>query len=291
MGIIVLPNLTIFVYHCPQMSISIFDYDDYRNFLRDSLEEKARRNPAFSLRAFARDTGLSPSHLSRALSGQKKLSSSSARLVSEGLGLGVRESEHMQTLIELEKAARNQYDNRLLKNLTRHNRRRAKILALETFQAIANWYHFAILALTNTRGFQSNPGWIARRLGIKPLDASFAIDRLLELKLLTQENGNYVAADGAQVSTTDDFRSAAIQENHRQHLEIAAQALKDIDVELREFNNITLAMNLSDIPKAKQKIREFVDRFNREMDRDQGQELFQMNVQFYQVSQQEKGQS
>ena len=279
------------------MQPSIYDYDDYRAFLRACLEEKARKNPAFSLRAFARDTGLSPSHLSRALSGQKKLSGSSAHLISANLELNSKESSYFQTLIELEKSKSfdkdggSQNGTRLLKNLGREHKGKVKVLSLEMFQAVAHWYHFAILALTNTKGFQSNAGWIAQRLGIKALDARFAVDRLLDLGLLKEKNGAWTAENDAKLSTTDDFRSAAIQENHRQHLQLADKALENFPVELREFNNITLSMNLGDLPKAKKRIREFVEKFNEEMERNRGDEIFQLNVQFYPLSQQEKGQS
>jgi uncharacterized protein (TIGR02147 family) len=271
--------------------ISILQYDDYRSYLRDSLEDKARKNPAFSLRAFARSTGLSPSHLSRTLSGQKSLSASSAQLISSSLGLSARDTAHLLTLVELEKASLGMNEGRILNRIAKQRRGQPRILSIDTFQAVSQWYHFAILALTNTRGFQSSASWIAQRLSIKTLDARFAVDRLLNLGLLKEKNGTWLAVDGAQITTTDDFRSAAIQENHRQHLELAASALGEIDPALREFNNLTLSMNLSDVPRAKKKIREFVDKFNEDMERNRGQELFQLNVQLYPLTQSEKGQA
>jgi len=42
---------------------------DYRKILRDELETRFQRNRHYSLRAFARDLGVTPARLSDALSG------------------------------------------------------------------------------------------------------------------------------------------------------------------------------------------------------------------------------
>ena len=267
-------------YLTASVQTSIYNFTDYRSYLRAAIEEKVRKNPAFSLRAFARDAGLSPSHISRALSGQKRLSASAAHLISQSLVLNAREVAYFQTLIELEKSKDSvkgqgfQNEKRLLKSLAQQQRGRVKILSLEVFQAISNWYHFAIVALAGTKNFQSNSNWVAQRLGIKALDARFAVDRLIQLGLLEEKNGVWTVVDNGAISTTDDFKSAAIQENHRQHLGLAEKALDSVPVELREFNNLSLVMNHGDIPKAKKKIRAFVEEFNSEMDRARGGRSF-----------------
>jgi uncharacterized protein (TIGR02147 family) len=279
------------------MQTSIYNYSDYRSYLRAAIEEKVRKNPSFSLRAFARDADLSPSHISRALSGQKKLSVSAAQSISGSLGLNSRELEYFRTLVELEKSKgqdaelNHQNKKRILKSLALQQRGRMKVLSLEVFQVIANWYHFAILSLVATKNFQSSSGFVAQRLGIKALDARFAVERLIQLGLLEEKNGVWTVVDNGAITTTDDFKSAAIQENLRQQLGLAEKALDNIPVELREFNNISVVMNQSDIPKAKKKIRAFIEDFNSEMERNRGEEVFQLNVQFYPLSQREKGQS
>lgn len=274
------------------MATSIFDYNDYRAFLRASLEEKTRKNPSFSLRAFARSAGVSPSHLSRSLRGQKTLSVSSGRMIALGLGLTSREASRLQSLIELERATKRDVDPKLLAKIaaqTGASKNRSKLVSLEVFQLISHWYHFAILNLAGTRGFQSSATWIAQRLGLRSLEAKIAVERLLELGLLEDRGGKWTAANGGQLSTTDGVKSAAIRENHRQHLEKAAVALEEIPIELREFHNLSLVMNLKDLGKAKQAIRDFVEEFNREQERENGEEVFQLNIQFYPLTKIQKG--
>jgi uncharacterized protein (TIGR02147 family) len=273
------------------MNESVFEFDDYRAFLRTSLKAMAQKNPVNSLRSFARKTSISPSHLSRALSGKKKLSASSVHLISESLGLSANETNHLLALVELEKAKEGDKRNRIIRILKKQARGKTKTVSLETFQVVADWYHFAILALTNTRGFQSRTDWISRRLGLGVWDARIAIERMLKLGLLIETKNGWKAVNEAEISTTDDLQSSAIQENHRQHLKLAEKALLAYAPELREFNNLTLSMNLRDLPKAKKKIRDFVSQFNQDLERNEGDEVFQLNVQLLPLSLRKKGTS
>ena len=271
--------------------VSIFHFDEYRKYLRAVLDEKTRRNPSFSLRAFARAAKVSASHLSRTLNGESKLSATSARQIALALNSSAEEADHFLGLIELEQAADDVDRRRILKRLSRNQPSRAKVLSIEHFRLIAEWYHFAILNLPNLRGFRSDISWVAKRLGIRPIEARLAVERLLMLGLMHKTPKGLKAAEEVDLQTTDDISSAAIQENHTQHLNLAQNALREVPIELREFNNLTLSMNLADVSRAKKALRDFIDKFNRDHESVPGQELFQLNVQFYLLSKSERGKS
>ncbi len=55
--------------------------------LNQELAEKKSRNPRYSVRAFSRDLGISQSHLTRILNGQRKLSSEQACRIALTLGM------------------------------------------------------------------------------------------------------------------------------------------------------------------------------------------------------------
>ncbi len=66
---------------------------DFRGMLRAELGRRQVKNPAYSMRAFARDLGLSASGLSEVLSGKHSLSLRRAVIVSQRLGLSGHESD------------------------------------------------------------------------------------------------------------------------------------------------------------------------------------------------------
>jgi uncharacterized protein (TIGR02147 family) len=59
---------------------------DYRLMMQQEHEERKSRNPRYSRRAFARDAGLSPSHLTRVLAGKKSLSRAMGLSIATRLG-------------------------------------------------------------------------------------------------------------------------------------------------------------------------------------------------------------
>src|SRR4051812_21291279 len=63
---------------------------DPSRLLRTALEEKTRKNPAFSLRAFARASGISHTVLSLVLSGKRRMSRKAALQLAEYLELEPR---------------------------------------------------------------------------------------------------------------------------------------------------------------------------------------------------------
>lgn len=74
-------------------------------FLRGELQQRLEKNSAYSLRAFARDLGLTVSHLSMTLSGQKRISAHLAEKVAQRLKLDELRSEYLILTAELEFAA------------------------------------------------------------------------------------------------------------------------------------------------------------------------------------------
>jgi uncharacterized protein (TIGR02147 family) len=269
----------------PWPMTSILDYDNYRTYLKDVLEEKCKKNPAFSLRSFSLNIGMSPSHLSRVLSGGKRLSATMAQQISHRLQHSQAETAHFYLIVQLESAKDADLRHDILKQVSSQTAGLSRFLGLERFKVISDWQHFAILALTKMKAFKSDPDWIAGKLGMRRLEALSAIDRLVLVELLEKTpNGKLKPVEGTDISTSDDISSSAIKENHRQQMARADLALSQQPVELREFNNLAITMKPKDMAVAKKKIREFVEQFNREMDSSAGTELFQLNIQFFQSS-------
>jgi len=260
---------------------SILDYSDYRVYLRAELEHGLRGNSAYSLRAFSKRCRMSPSYLSRILNGQRGLSAMHAGQLAQGLGLNPEERGHLLSMIASPKGTED--------NSPGSKSRASKIIEMETFQAIAEWHHFAILSLTKTRQFRAEPNWIAARLGINPASVKIALERLIQLGFLRKEGVRWMATDGAHIETPPDVASAAVRENHRQHLQLAARSLDDVDVSLREFANTSISMQLRDLPAAKKRLRAFLDRFVNEFEREDGEEVMQLNLQLHPLSKVKKG--
>jgi uncharacterized protein (TIGR02147 family) len=209
------------------------------------FEEIRSRNSSFSLRAFAKNLGLSPASLSQILSGKRPLTLTTAKKICDSLALSP--SEEQQVLLSLLSASGKDPEN---------GQSSIAMLEVDRFKIISDWYHFAILSLTEIPKSRPDPKWVAKRLGISATNAEDAILRLKRLGLL-EIQGNSWHQCSQPLSVSSPVPSSAIRKYHHQILEKASQSLDVDPVEKREFGAMTLAINPKKLPLAKAMIREF----------------------------------
>jgi hypothetical protein len=76
-----------------------YDFKDFKSFIKAVLHSRRLRNPRHSLRAFARDIGISNSRLSHVLSSDEGISIKSAQRIAKGLQLNRAETEYFVNLV------------------------------------------------------------------------------------------------------------------------------------------------------------------------------------------------
>lgn len=232
-------------------------YKDYREFLKDELEHRTISNSKYSLRAFARDLGLSPQVVSLVLNGKKGISAEVSLKIANRLGLSVEESSYLCDLVELSNVKSNELKEVLNFRLSRYTpNRKFRTVPEDNFKLIANWYHYAILELTSTDNFQSDPAWISGRLGITLESTNEAIERLIRMGLLDVNDGKLTKVN-LNLTTTQDIPSEAIRKVTSQLLQKAENALNNHELSEREFGTMTMAINPEKLPVAREMIRKF----------------------------------
>lgn len=232
-------------------------YKDYREFLKDELEHRTISNSKYSMRAFARDLDLSPQVVSLVLNGKKGISAEVSLKIANRLGLTVEESSYLCDLVELSNVKSNELKEVLNYRLSKYTpNRKFRTVSEENFKLISNWYHYAILELTSTADFQSDPRWISSRLGITLECTNEAIDRLCKMGLLDIRDGKYSKVN-LNITTTQDMPSDAIRMATTQLLQKAEFALNHHEVSAREFGTMTMAITPEKLPVAREMIRKF----------------------------------
>lgn len=234
---------------------------DYRLLLREELEARCQKNARYSLRAFARDLGVSAPRLSHVLNGKHGLSRAAALQISERLGLNKEEQEYFCDLVDSQHA-RGNFKRMVAEKRLKGRKPQYQGLEVETFKIISDWYHFALLELTLTTSFKSEPSWIAKALGISVHEARLAIERLKKVEALEERSDGSLRATGAFIANASGVPSEAIRKFYRQFLEKATQSLTFQTVDEREFASLTLAVDDADIPRAKEFIRKLRDEFD-----------------------------
>lgn len=198
----------------------------FRTHLENELARRCRVNPNYSLRAFARSLGISPSYLSMAFNSKRPFSQKMIRKLSDKTGF-------------LFQAKFNQ-------------------LKSDKFHFISDWYHFAILEIVNLSDAQPSYAWVAKKLKISMLLAKSAISRLIRLKMLEVDSSGHLRnISGNNTNLDDELVALARRKLQEQVLQKAIDALCEIPIELRDQSSMTMAIDSSLIPEARRRITEF----------------------------------
>lgn len=217
--------------------------EDYRDFILNEYGSRQFRNKAYSMRAFARDIGLKQSTLSRILNHQIGLSVGAAKSlvkklslteIEEEIFLALVESKHSRVLLQKRNAKKR------LKNLL--NSIRFKKINEDAFAIIQDWYCLAIYSLIIVEDFQPNAKWIASRLKISNEQASSAILKMFETKMIYEKNDKWFQGRGFPIIYSP-VPAKSIRNYHRQILHKAEAALESVPVDHREFGTYNLAID------------------------------------------------
>ncbi len=244
-----------------------------QRLLSEKLGEIKAKNPSYSLRAFAKRSGLSSGALSQILSGKRKVSWKIAERLSETLALDPQ--ERSEVLGQFPERRRH-----LSPELSRAQDQYLQLSA-DQYKAIGEWQHFALLSLLNVHDFQNDVGWIARRLGLPTKTASQALERLKRLGLVeTTESGSLRRTQG-RIRSSDDIASASLRRAHSANLTLAQEKLESVDVENRDYTAITMAIDPSQLPQAKELIRKFQDELASLLESGTKSEVYKLCVQLF----------
>lgn len=211
---------------------------DFKTYLQEELILRCKRNPAYSLRSFAKAIDVSPSFLSKILNGQRRITD--------------RVFEKISNNLNLESVIRNSFEGQ--KKLTSSSELELNNIQLDYFKIISDWYHYALIELTQVKDFKNSPEWIASKLGITVNQVKAAMDRLLELKLLVIKNGKLRPTSGGNTTTKNDFTDLAFKKMQDELLKKSMNSLWNDDYDKRDHTSICMAINPEDIPEVKKRL-------------------------------------
>lgn len=245
--------------------------------LKSFLQKKNKKNNLYSLRAFARDLGISPAFVTQILNGKKRINVSRAVEIAKALKLTETEKSSLVDAVFHESGID-------LKVREEVNYDALVDLSKEEFIAVANWYHFAILDLVTTENFQSDTSWIAKKLGISVADAEMGLARLLKIGLLIEKDGTIKKAN-RQVRFSTKVSIDAVREHHNQMMDRAKKQLERTDensFNKRMICSITCAADPRKIEEARKRVLDFQQELANFLSADEGcEEVYQFNIQLF----------
>lgn len=206
-----------------------------RTALQKEFIARCKRNPSYSLRAFAQFLEIDQSFLSKLLNGQRRITESLASSIGPKLGL-------RPTQIE-----------KLFANGS------AKMpgfisLSEEEFETIGDWKTFAIIELAKTINFNPDPKNIAKRLGVHVEEVRASIDRLKNLGYIQIHESGWKLLAPNTTWTNTTTTTEARRRYQKSILEKGLLAIDQIPFDQRDNGSLTIAIEKSRIPEFKEKL-------------------------------------
>ena len=268
---------------------SIFEYRNYREYIRDFYESR-KRCSAFTWREFAKLAGFSSSgFLKLVCDGKTRLSKVAVEKVIPALGLFGAQAEYFRLMVAFCDSARPEVRNSSFEKMMKIAQENCvEFLEAKSFAYFSSWANPALRELAPIM-----KGATPLEMGhtLVPAISAAETRESLELQeslglLKKDECGNYVQTSGG-VSSSREVVSATVVNMQKQYAHLAAESLERYTREYRHISGMTMGLDreayerlAAELDAFRKKVAEIVSNV-KSYDR-----VYRMNLQLFPLSKQ-----
>lgn len=262
----------------------IFEYTDYREWIRDAFEDFKKRKSVVSWRYMAMKLDADPGNLLRVSQSKIHLSVNLIKPMAEFFGLDEKETAYWTELVHFGRAktdseALNHYEKmQMLKGIP------LKRLAKKELEFYRHWYYNAIRSIIGICKFKDDYEGLAESCtpAITVEQAKEAIQLLHDLNMISTDRDGFWKVNDTFVSTGGNWRSEAVRAFQQETIRLAGESLERHAPPLRDISTVTMTFNMDDIALIREKIKEFRSELLRLSQEGSGDNtVFQLNVQLF----------
>jgi len=242
------------------MGIRVFDYLDYRDFLRDLYERKRAEDRRFSCRYIALKVGFrSASYFTQVLNGRTNMTPEMALRFAAFLRLDGREADYLELLVLHDRARGASERRRYLEKLAAFRESSAKLVPVEHFEFFEKWYHTAIRELLHIAPFEGDFKALGKSLrpSISAAKAKESIELLVRLGMACRQDGLVVRSDKRSTTTGEAVQSVQVDQFHASTLGLAKEAIDGLPRGERSLSSLTMTLSVQGRSRVEAEIAEF----------------------------------
>ena len=264
----------------------IFEYTDYREWIRDAFDDFKQRKTVISWRYMAMKLGADPGNLLRVSQGKIHLTLSLVKPMAEFFELDEKETAYWTELVCFGRAktdaeALNHYEKmQILKGIP------LKLLAKKELEFYRHWYYNAIRSIIGICRFKDDYEGLAESCtpAITVDEAKSAVKLLYDLNMISKDRDGFWKVNDTFVSTGGNWRSEAVRTFQKETIRLAGESLERHAPPLRDISTVTMTFNMDDIALIREKIKEFRSELLRMSQDGNGDDtVFQLNVQLFPI--------
>ncbi len=242
--------------------LNIYNFLDYREFLKAYYEYNKKKDSQFSHRVMTRKMGFtSPNFLKLVIDKDRNIGKSSLQKIVTGLGLKKKETEYFSYLVFFIKA-KSRIEKNYYYGLVSSLRSKKVISTIQKdqFKYYSDWYNIVIRELINNQSIDTlNFTEIAKKVipPVLPKQVKKSIQLLEKLELIKRtKDGRYIQSSPL-INTSNEVDSLFLKNFHDKMIELARLSLEQFPSEKREISACTVKISENGFKRLKTRLQEF----------------------------------
>lgn len=211
--------------------ISIYDYSDYRMFLKDYFDEMKQELPFFSLRYFSLKAGVnSSSFYSHIIGGRRNLTKNTLVKTAKALELSIPEVNYFENLCFFNQAKTAEAKNHFFTQLTRIRSSSHSKMENKQYEYFSTWYHCVIRELICYldcgKDYEKIASYLNPKVPVSNVQKS--VELLMNLGFLSVKDGVFSQTEPNVISDNDaEFKKHRIKEFQFEMLRLAKESISE----------------------------------------------------------------
>ncbi len=242
------------------LPLRIFDYTDYRAFLKDALQALKDRDAKFSQRWVLQRLGLrSSGWLADLLAGRRKLSRPQASVFGQILAMTAREELYFQTLVDYDQAKTLPEKNRCYEKLLTFHEIPKDLVDPDRFEYFSHWWIPAVREYLLIEPFRGDAERLAKRLrpAITPEQAQHALEVLERLGMVKRYASGELRPSVEHVKKQSQFSAPVHYYRYiKAQIELGMGAMELIPKEERDISAVTLTLSEEGFATLREELKE-----------------------------------
>lgn len=267
---------------------SVYEYSDYRLFIRHYYEGRKAENSAFSFRYLAQKAGINSAPFFKFLiDGKRNLTQETVAKVAAALKLDEKESEYFENLVFFNQAKTVKDKGRYFDKLIALRKARDTLrIGSEKYEYFSEWFHCVIRELAALADFRDDFAKLgnALRPPLSALKAQESVDLLLRLGFLKKAGGKYIQAEPL-LSTGYGIEDYQVIKFQIKMLRMAIEAFDRTQATERSMSSLTFSVSRETFKSVVKEMRAFRARLMELVGKDEAPEMvYHLNIGLFPLS-------
>jgi uncharacterized protein (TIGR02147 family) len=227
--------------------INLFEFTDFREYLRQYYEEKKKTNPHYSYQFLTQKANFSNrGFIHNIIKGTRKLSKLNCTKLSQALKHTAEEADYFENIVAYTQADTEKQRTYFLKQAYQGIvNAEMKMIGKDQFEYYSTWYHGAVRSLVDMVPVGRDYKQLSRRLSpaVTAAQVKKSIQLLKRLGLIVKGCDGFYHLTGRHIRTSRDISQTARNRFHVECTELAKNSILNDPPDCRNAISMTLGLS------------------------------------------------